>query len=121
MPASISSMASSRAQPFFWLRDDARETQPRWFPAALHLLDLYQKSLKFRRIRVRIDHRRRECIRKRLCRPAFIFRNAAEPPVNGDSDLESFFAVDLHRLDSPRHHRLRDVMTARAGHFDFLS
>src|ERR1700730_16777000 len=54
---------------------------------SLHRLcffDLHQKAFEFWRKRVWIDYRRRQLICQRLRGLAFIFRNAAETPVNGD-------------------------------------
>ncbi len=73
-----------------------------------------KKPLNSGVICVWIDHGWRQLIGQRLCRFAFIFCDAAEAPVNGDADLESFFAVDLHGLDAARDHGFGDVVGANA-------
>ena len=75
--------------------------------ALLGLLDLHQESLELRRVRVGIDRPSATTgstsVFRRL---ALILGDAAEAPVNGNADLVGLLAVDHHRLDAPRDHRL---------------
>src|ERR1019366_4674457 len=84
-------------------------------PSLLGLLDLHEEALKFRGECVWIDHRRGQFVNQCFGGLACVFHNAAEAPVNGDSDLERLLAVDLHGPDAASDHGFRNVVTARAG------
>ena len=85
------------------------------------LLHFDQESLELGRVRVGIDDRRRKQLAGCQRGLAFVFGDAAIAPVNRDADLVGLLAVDHHRLDAARHHRLGDVVAARAGHLDLLA
>src|SRR5579871_2176476 len=90
---------------------------------SLDLLDFYQEALKLRRVRVRINYRRREVVYER----AFVVRtsviNPAIAPVNRYADLVCLLALacELHPLDTSRHHGLGVVRTANAADLEFVS
>src|SRR6267378_1448442 len=65
----------------------------------LNFLHLDQESLELRRIRVRVDDRRRQQVGGIEARPPGIFRDAAVAPVNRDADLVRLLSVDEHRPD----------------------
>src|SRR5690349_6475260 len=51
------------------------------------LLNLHEESFELGRERVRIDHRRRQQVRRRQRRASRVFRDAAIAPVDRDADL----------------------------------
>src|ERR1700674_4414552 len=62
----------------------------------LYLLELDQEALEFGRVRVGIDHRRRQPVYDRPRILACIFLNSAVALVNGNADLVNLLAVNLH-------------------------
>src|ERR1700674_259014 len=89
--------------------------------ALLRFLDLHQKALEFRCIRVWIKDRRRKEIRQRPRVLAFVLDDSPVALMDGETDLVDLFAVDHHRLDAFGDHRLRDILTADAGDFYFFA
>src|SRR5207249_3223566 len=82
----------------------------------LSLLELHQEALELGRVRVGVDHGRRQQVHAVERRHACIFRDAAISPVDRDADLVRLLAVDQHRLDALCDHRLGDVRRTRARH-----
>jgi hypothetical protein len=53
--------------------------------------------------------------------PACILGDAAIAPMNGDTNLVCFLAIDHHRFDPPRDHRLGDIYAASAAYLYLLA
>src|SRR6266481_5086330 len=89
--------------------------------APLRFLDLHQKALEFRCIRVRIIDRRRKKIRQRPRVLTFVLGDSPEALVDLEADLVDPFAIDHHWLDALGDHRLRDILAADARDFYFFT
>src|SRR5437879_1405489 len=87
----------------------------------LSLLSLDEKAFELGRIRVGVNHGRREHVNGVQGRLPLVFCNPAVTPVNGNPDLIRLLAVNHHGLDTARDHSLGNVLAAGAAHFDFVT
>src|SRR5581483_7610894 len=83
--------------------------------SCLCLFELYQKSLKFRCVGIRINDRRREQIDDCPGNLALVFLNATIPLMNGNPNLVRFLSVNHHGLDALGDESLCLIRTARTG------
>src|SRR5215831_7907445 len=86
----------------------------------LRLLEFNEECLELRGMCVGVDGCGREIVRGVFRGFAFILADAAIAPMNGNADLVSQFAVNLHRLNTPSNHGLGHVFGADAGDFDMI-
>src|ERR1041384_1589533 len=63
---------------------------------ASYSLDLHQEPFEFRRVRIRVDDRWREEIRRSQRGASGIFGDAAIAPVDRNADLVRLLAIDHH-------------------------
>src|ERR1051326_7607451 len=99
------------------MRRAARLMSPPRPCATSYSLHFHHEPLEFGSIRVGIDDRGRELVQRRARGAAGIFREPAVSPMNRNSNLVSFLAIDHHWLDAAGHHGFRDVMAPAAGDF----
>src|SRR5450432_347001 len=69
-------------------------------PDNLRFLYLHKKALELGRIRIRVNDRGRQRVHQHARSFPFVLGDSAEAPVDGNADLKSFLAVNLHRLDA---------------------
>src|ERR1700730_4064397 len=81
-------------------------------------LNLHEETLELGCVGVGVDDRGGESVGERFRCFAFVLGDTSIAPMEGDSDLVSLLAVDLHRLDALGYHGFGDVVAARTWDFD---